>query len=171
MKPMKKATFLAGVVCLFSCLFFSCKKDNSNSHLDVKLTDAPASYDAVNIDVREVWINMRSDSTGWIKLNANANTYNLLSLQNGVDTTVATGTIPTGNIQEIRFVLGSDNSIVVDGVTFPLTIPSGQESGLKIKINKKISTASEELVIDFDAAMSVSLETGAYKLRPVLRVK
>jgi hypothetical protein len=170
MKPMKK-TFLAGilpVVCLF---MFSCKKDNSTSQLNVKMTDAPAIYDQVNVDVREIRVNMRDDSTGWITLNTNAKVYNLLSLQNGVDTVVATGTVETGSLKEIRFILGSNNSIVIGGVTYPLVIPSGEESGLKLKVDKKINASVETLLVDFDADLSVKLETDGYKLRPVLRIK
>jgi hypothetical protein len=51
-------------------------------------------------------------------------------------------------------------------------IPSGSESGLKIKINKKLEAAVETLIIDFDAALSIHEEgTGDYKLKPVLKIK
>lgn len=150
---------------------FSCKKDNSNSQLNVRMTDAPAAYDQVNVDVREVRVNMRDDSTGWISLTTTAQIYDLLTLQNGVDVLVANATVPTGSVKEIRFILGPNNSIVVAGITYPLTIPSGEESGLKIKLNKKINASLETVLIDFDAALSVRFDSGTYKLRPVLRVK
>ena len=67
--------------------------------------------------------------------------------------------------------MGSDNTVVVGGVSYPLTIPSGSESGLKIKVSKKLNATLETLVIDFDAALSINLEPGGYKLRPVLRIK
>lgn len=153
--------------------FFSCSKDNSSgtSNLQVRLTDAPAAYDEVNVDIKEVRVNFRDDSTGWVSLNTNAAVYNLLGLQNGVDTLLATGTVQAGTVKEIRLILGSNNTVVVGGVSFPLTIPSGSESGLKIKVSKKLNATLETLVIDFDAALSINLEPGGYKLRPVLRIK
>ena len=73
---------------------------------------------------------------------------------------------------QLRLVLGNNNNIVVDGETHPLTIPSGAQSGLKIKVHKKLNKTLEDLVVDFDAGLSVHQEgTGDYKLRPVLRMK
>ena len=162
-------------IILFACAitFFSCSKDNNSgtSNLQVKLTDAPAAYDQVNVDIREVKVNFRDDSTGWISLNTNAKVYNLLGLQNGVDTLLATGTVQTGIVKEIRLILGSNNTVVVGGVSYPLTIPSGSESGLKIKVGKNINAGLATLIVDFDAALSINLEPGGYKLRPVLRIK
>ncbi len=152
--------------------FFACKKENSGtSTLQVRLTDAPAAYDQVNVDVREVRVNFRDDSTGWVSLATNAKVYNLLKLQNGVDTLLATGTVPTGMVKEIRLILGSNNTVVVGGVSYPLTIPSGSESGLKIKVDKALNATLETLIVDFDAALSIKLEPGGYKLRPVLKIK
>lgn len=152
--------------------FISCSKNNTgSSNLQVKLTDAPASYDQVNVDIQQVRVNFANDSTGWVNLNTNAKVYNLLGLQNGVDTLLATGTVQSGTIQEIRLILGSNNTVVVGGVSYPLTIPSGSESGLKIKVNKNLNANLDSLVIDFDAAMSITQEPGGYKLRPVIRVK
>jgi hypothetical protein len=167
-----KNKHLVMILAIFSLIsFYSCTKDNSgNTDLSVKLTDAPAAFDAVNVDVREVRVNFRDDSTGWINLNTNAHVYNLLALQ-GVDTLLASGTVTAGNLKQIRLILGTDNSIVVGGISYPLMIPSGSESGLKININKKISEGSDSLVIDFDAALSVKLEPGGYKLRPVIKLK
>jgi hypothetical protein len=156
-----------------SISFYSCSKDNSsgNSNLKVKLTDAPAAYDQVNIDIREVRVNLRNDSAGWVSLNTNANVYNLLGLQNGVDTLLATGTVQSGTVQELRLILGSNNTVVVGGVSYPLTIPSGSESGLKIKVGKNVNAGIDSLLVDFDAALSIQSEPGGYKLRPVLRIK
>lgn len=161
-----------GILLPVLCLsIFSCKKENSTSQLNVRMTDAPAVYDQVNVDVREIRVNMRDDSTGWVTLSTNARVYDLLSLKNGVDTLIASGTVQTGSVKEIRFVLGTNNSIVVAGVTYPLVIPSGEESGLKLKVDKKISASVETLLVDFNADLSVRFETGTYKLSPVLSIK
>ncbi len=165
---------LALVFLAVIALTSSCKKDNTQSTLQVRLTDAPALYDEVNIDIKEVKVKFSDDSTndGWVSLSTNAKIYNLLGLQGGIDTLLATGTFPSNVVQQIRFILGTDNTIMDNGIVYPLTIPSGSESGLKIKVNKKLSAALETLLIDFDAALSINNEgPGDYKLRPVLKVK
>lgn len=64
-----------------------------------------------------------------------------------------------------------NNSVEVGGVNYPLTVPSGAESGLKIKLNKSVNMPQETVVIDFDALLSIKQENGSYKLRPVIVVK
>lgn len=152
-------------------LFSSCKKESSGySTLNVRLTDAPADYQEVNVDLESVTVKLADES--WVQLEAVPGVYNLLGLQNGVDTLIATELLPKGTIKEIRLVLGSNNTIVANGVSYPLVIPSGSESGLKIKVDKKLASSIETLIIDFDAALSVHEEgTGDYKLRPVLKIK
>src|SRR5262245_54879889 len=82
------------------------EKGSGTTNLRVHLTDNPFNASEVNVDIREVRVNMSDDSTGWVSLNTNAAIYNLLGLQNGVDTLLATGPIPSGTLKEIRFLLG-----------------------------------------------------------------
>jgi Domain of unknown function (DUF4382) len=153
----------------------ACQKDSNDkgtTDLKIHLTDNPFNATEINVDLREVRVNLHDDSTGWISLNTNAGIYNLLALQNGVDTVLAVGTIPTGTLKEVRLVLGNDNSIKINNIVYPLTIPSGSESGLKIKLNKKLNASFDSLLIDFDAALSILLTgNGQYKLKPVLKIK
>jgi Domain of unknown function (DUF4382) len=170
--------YSAAIAFIAMVVFISCSKDNSadTSALQVRLTDGPTNLREVNIDLREVKVKFSDDSSntnGWVTLNTQAGIYNLLGLQNGVDTVIATAPLPKDVVREIRFILGNNNSIKdTFGVVYPLTIPSGSESGLKIKVNKKLSATLETIIIDFDAALSI-FQTGAgvFKLKPVLKIK
>ena len=170
---MKKILFGAMV----GLLFAACSKDSNDkpTTLKVRMTDAPILADEVNVDIQAVMVKFRDDpdsTKGWADLNTNVGVYNLLGLQNGIDTLLAMGTIPTNDVKEIRFVLGTNNSIKVAGITYPLTIPSGSESGLKIKVNKKLSGPVDSILIDFDAALSIKQNgAGVYHLKPVLKIK
>ena len=173
---MKKFAFFA--VAALTCatvVITACSKDSSKgtTTLRVNMTDAPLLADEVNVDIRQVRVKFGEDSVaGWTDLNTTAGVYNLLGLQNGVDTLLAVGTVPTDWVKEIRFVLGTNNSIKVAGVTYPLTIPSGSESGLKIKVNKQLRGSLDSLLIDFDAALSIhQTGNGSYQLKPVLKIK
>ncbi len=161
-------------------VFISCSKDNSEnagtSNLQVRLTDGPTYLAEVNVDIKEVRVKFSDDSSstsGWVTMNTNAGVYDLLKLQNGVDTLLATAPLPKDVVKEIRFILGTNNSIKdTFGVVYPLTIPSSSESGLKIKVSKKLNADLETLIIDFDAALSIfQTGTGDYKLKPVLKIK
>lgn len=168
---MKMFKIALALTMVSSVVFLACKKDARTSTLLVKMTDAPASYDEVNVDLKEVNVNFTGDSTGWVSLEAKPGIYNLLGLQNGLDTLIGQGTFPTNTVREIRLVLGDSNTVKVNGQIYPLTIPSGATSGLKLKVDKKLNATFETVVVDFDAALSITQETDGYKLRPVVRVK
>jgi len=168
---MKLLKFVLPIVLFSSLVFIACNKESRSSTLQIKLTDAPADWDEVNIDLKAVNVNFRDDSTGWVSLETKDTIYNLLGLQNGLDTLIAQGTFPTNTVREVRLVLGDNNTIKANGQVYPLTIPSGATSGLKIKVNKKLNATLETIVLDFNAGASVTEEQDGYKLRPVITVK
>ncbi len=152
--------------------FAACKKDTEQSTLRIRLTDGPGDFQQVNIDIREIRIKTAQDTAQWILLQTNAGIYNLLDFQNGIDTLIASGPVPAVTLKEVRFILGPDNSVMVDSILYPLTTPSAQESGLKVKIDKDLGLDINTFVLDFDAAQSVKIQgNGEYKLHPVIRLK
>lgn len=176
----KNHLLLLLIACISIAGFEACSKndDPSTTDLRINLTDGPIDeLDSVYVDVREVRVKMGNDTlsdddNGWINLATTAGIYDLLSYQSGVDTLIGSGTVPTGYVKEIRLVLGDNNSVVdTFGVVHPLTIPSGSESGLKIKVNKRLNATLDSLLIDFDAALSIKNEPSGYKLRPVIKLK
>lgn len=169
----KKIKLFGAALAIATAGFLGCSEDNGTSYLNIRLTDAPTSLDEVWVDIEQVRVNFADDSTGWQTINTQAGMYDLLTLQNGQDTLLATGQYPMGSIvKEVRFILGDDNYVMSNGTRHELTIPSGSTSGLKIKVDKALNADLETLIIDFDAAASVRQENdGSYRLRPVLKVK
>jgi uncharacterized membrane protein len=169
---MKMKIVIVSLLSICTICFVACKKDASSSQLKVRMTDAPGEWDAVNIDLKEVQVKLNTDSTKWITLQTNTGIYDLLGLQNGIDSLIAQGTFSTTEtVKEIRLIVGSENSITVNGQTYALTIPSGAETGLKIKINKKLNATIETVLIDFDAALSIRQEVDGFKLQPVIKLR
>jgi hypothetical protein len=181
---MKKVFASFRTACVFSlavCVFLSCSKDNSNSattgeaDFSVYLTDDPSPYDKVNIDIESVEIHFSDDSgaNGWHTLNMiSPGVYDLLELSNGKDTLLATQKIAAKKITQVRFVLGDNNSVVVDGNTYPLETPSAEESGLKFNVDATLTAGIDyKIWTDFDVARSIVV-TGSnhYILKPVIRV-
>jgi len=174
---MKRTPVIATAIMIFALMatvFFSCKKDNDNSQgtarVNFHLTDGPGPYDAVYVDIQQVEVH--SDVSGWVTLTpAHPGIYNLLDFSNGMDTLLVAADIPAGSISQMRLVLGSSNSVVINGTSYNLGTPSAQESGLKLNLNSSFSAGgSYDVWIDFDAGRSiVQTGNGQYKLKPVIR--
>lgn len=168
---MKKA-ILTIFVFAIAITFNSCNSDSSSANsypYKVRLTDAPGPYSEVNIDIQNVEVT--GDSGETVMLNTTAGIYNLLDFTNGVNTLLATSVLADAKVKQIRLILGTNNTIVLDGVTYPLSTPSAEQSGLKLLVNQTlVADIDNSIIIDFDANASI-VETGngTYKLKPVLR--
>lgn len=169
MKNTKIITGLASIL-LAMGLFGSCKKDSVDTgNMVVMLTDLPANYQQVNVDIQKVSIHMSGGS--WIDLPTKSGVYDLLVLQNGIDTSIVnTTSVPAGKITQMRLVLGTNNSVKDNNVLYNLTVPSGSESGIKL-IGDIIVVANQTLVVklDFDANASVVLSGNTYQLKPTIK--
>lgn len=175
-----QSVLLASFVAILAFGGSACTKTGSNSggisKMKVYLTDNPAAYDKVFIDVQSIKVHASATAdtsdAGWQTLALlRPGVYNLLDFRNGIDTVLADVSYPAGRISQMRMILGPNNAIVKNGVTYPLTTPSSQQSGLKFNIDAELTAGVEyALVIDFDAARSV-VETGngKYILKPVIR--
>jgi hypothetical protein len=162
------------VICALSLLAGCTKSENNrNAELQVMLTDAPADYDAVLIDIQDVQIHVSdNDAEGnWQSLEVNKGVYNLLDFRNGMDTLLAAIELPAGKISQMRLVLGPNNQIETGGESHNLETPSAQQSGLKFNIDATLTGGVVyKLWIDFDAAHSIVHKgNGGYILKPVLR--
>lgn len=166
-------------------IFVGCDvNDNDNSgqaRMTVQLTDAPAEYDAVYIDIQSVQVNPEDPTDGngengegdegWITINDEPMRVNLLELRNGDTIQIGDEALETGTYNQIRLVLGPENEVVIDGQSYALTTPSSQQSGLKLNIGAELNEGEiYNLLIDFDAGRSiVQTGNGKYILKPVLR--
>ena len=152
-------------------LFSSCNKENKTVPIKILLTDNPVDYESVNVEIKGIQVKMDKDDAGWINIASKDTTVNLLDFQNGITMVLAEDEVPEGILKEVRFILGSDNTVVINGVTHEMETPSAESSGLKIKIDKKLNETLNTFTLDFDAALSVKEENGGYKLMPVIKLK
>lgn len=178
-----QATFVLG---LLAFMAVSCGDDinftgpeNQNAHMKVNLTDAPANYQQVNIDVQGLRVHFTpsgndtvSSEGKWIDLPVEPTQVNLLELTNGVDTLLSSADLDPGTYRELRLILGDDNTVMVDSMMHNLKVPSGQQSGYKIKFQTDLEAGDDiDVTVDFDASRSVHKagNSGKYILRPVLK--
>ena len=175
-KPLQLAVlFSFSVLALF---VFRCSDSTSpetgQGQLKITMVDSPAEYDEVNIVVTRVEVHRaNNDSTnGWFIINNNTATYDLLRLRNGASVILGNNYLDAGSYTQIRLIIGTGSNIVVNGVTYPLEIPSGEQTGVKLNHAFEIqSGVIYELILDFDAEHSIVLTgNGQYKLKPVIRL-
>jgi len=191
------------IVFTFAVALTSCTKNGMNansSSIKVMLTDGPGDFDAVNIDIQKVEVKVDNDSMHckddrfgdvdddrddhlqrrdqfgqWIDLNYTPGVIDVLTLRNGVESQLAAGNI-TGRVRKIRITLGTNNSVVKGGVTYPLTLQNETNNFLYIKLHDEhrgrdaaAGNNGTKVSVDFDIANSIVEVNGAFYLRPVLR--
>lgn len=178
---MKSRIFFPIALALTVALFSACSDNDSDpvntgggdkATLAVRMTDAPADYDAVFVTFSEIAVHHSGE--GWIVMSGDPVTVNLLEWNNGNSIELGREEVEAGHITQVRLMV-TDASVVVDGVTHELDIPSGAQTGLKIVTNFALEAGSSyTLMLDFDAHHSI-VTTGqpsnpnGYKLKPTIR--
>lgn len=155
--------------------------------LNLSVTDAPVD-DADNVFVTFTGVELRREGADPIRIDFDEPVREDLLAFQGQNSffIVQDEPIPAGVYDEVRlFVDGPGNaacnvgtppyasSIVIDGDERPLIVPSGVQTGLKLKGGITIAAgATGNYVIDFDLRKSIAERgvTGCYNLRPVLHV-
>lgn len=161
----------------------------TDGSLRVALTDAPScGYDHIWITVEKVSVNQSASASeadsGWSDLTLSpARRVDLLSLTNGVLEELGTMPLAPGRYSQVRLVLASNtgtgttsvaNAVQpTGGAVIPLTTPSAQQSGLKLKANFDVAAGQmADMVLDFNACKSIvkAGNSGQYILKPVVSV-
>lgn len=184
---MKHISLLFTVIIGLFLGFTACDStgsDGGTGTMEVTMTDAPANYDSVNVTINSVRVHQNEDAetdstegeeedeeNGWVTITDEQTKVNLLELTNGNQISLGSEELESGTYSQIRFILGDDNTVTVDGETYNLQTPSAQQSGLKLNVDAEVEeNATYTLLIDFDAARSIVQQgNGGYLLKPVLR--
>ncbi|MGD8425988.1 MAG: DUF4382 domain-containing protein [Balneolaceae bacterium] len=180
---MKSLSLLFTFALLVGFAACSTSGNGSTGHIEVTLTDAPADYDSVTVTIEKVRVHKdieaETDSTetdkeaeddGWVTIMPEPIKINLLELTNGNRISLGSKELEAGHYAQIRFILGSDNTVTVNGETYALKTPSAQQSGLKLNIDAEVEkNTTYNLLVDFDATRSIVKKgNGDYSLKPVL---
>ena len=169
---MKKVKLFILLLVVIPAIFITgCKKDTksaTSSTMRFNITDAPANFDALNIDVQAVKVHTVS---GWVTLNSSLGVINILSYVNGSSTLAAQGEITAGTVDQVQLVLGSNNSVVVNGTTYPLSGTGNSQMALVTNLGGQLQAGGTYIwTIDFDAAQSVTGSIGSFQLNPSIRL-
>ena len=170
---MRKIRLLSVILASIVLFIYACEQNDGTAKFNLHLTDAPADYDAVLVDIQSIEVHFATEDEGdWVTLeNINTGIYDLLKFNNSLDTLLVSADLPAGTVLQIRLILGENNSVVIDGEEFALTTPSAQTSGLKLNVHAQLEAGlTYDMWLDFDAARSiVKTGSGKYNLKPVIR--
>lgn len=101
-------------------------------------------------------------------------TVDLLDEQQGKSATLLDGvSLPAGDYAWIRLKIdaGQSSITLIDGSVHPLTIPSGDQTGLKLVSGFTVAAGdTTAFTVDFNLRQSVVLASGSYMLKPALRL-
>lgn len=193
---------MLGLGLAYVLVFFpiSCQKSNDDfkvpegqQRVKIYLSDNPVNYDAVYVDIQQVLVEVIPDSclgrdnnrndcydddeykcSVWDTLGIRAGVYNLLNLSNGTDTLLANGLTLDGRINKIKLVLGTNNSVVIDSVSYPLSLWNNSKT-VTIKVRgadvDELTPTDLQLWLDFDAGGSiVKVSRNKFVLKPKIKL-
>jgi len=208
MKKRNILYYVAAMLVIVAVIVSSCTKTASTESsvgqqtVSLYLTDAPAVYDQVLIDIKSVKLlvdtskNTRvKDSCNWDRIGRGddrhgalkndsalvwedlgiaAGIYDLLKLRNGVDTLLANKLVVNGAIRLIKIEFGTNHSVMVDSVSYPLNVPFGADKFVLIKLRghewDEFLPRKRRLWLDFNIGNSIVKErNGQYYLRPFFK--
>lgn len=111
---------------------------------------------------------------GWMALDIHPGIYDILAFRNGLDTLLANGSFQTGlAFKKIRIMLGSNNSVVLDGTTFPLPVQA-EDRWIVIKTEDfeidPLGSSDFEIWLDLDAGRSVRRHGHDFEFKPEIRL-
>lgn len=167
------------VLSLAFLFFIGCSEDDNNGNngdatgrLSVQLTDAPFPFDLVaeaNVTIFKIDARLAGgeddddemdddeSESSFVTLMEEEVSVNLLDLTNGVTEELADVEVPVGTYDLIRVHVKGVNVVLTDERTFDLTVPSGEQTGIKIFIDPGLTIAgglSSDLLLDFDVSRS-----------------
>lgn len=200
MKHLRLAGLCAAILLFLFSIPFACQKEKDSKavpegqqRVRIFLSDNPVNFDAVNVDIRQVIVQVIPDSCRgnddndndcydddeyrcavWDTLDIRPGVYNLLDLSNGTDTLLANGFTIAGRINKIKLVLGSQNSVVIDSVSYPLTVWNSNHA-ITIQVRgqdiDEVSAEELQLWLDFDAGASiVKVSNNRFVLKPRIKL-
>lgn len=187
--------FVALILLLSTVIIYSCQKEvnnltneNNATHINqphsakIYLTDHQTPvFDSVFIDLQRLEVKLEDDSLpngGWVNLAIHPGVYNILRFRNGLDTLFATGTLPNARIQKIKLVLGTQNSVMKNGQSFPLRVKDEDREVIANldASNFDIENGQVLFWIDFDAGNSIQTDNSGsgsgngYRLKSHIKI-
>lgn len=150
-------------------------------------TQQTDSVEHIWITIKEVQLHIASDPSenGWRTVATPNKKFDFLSLVNGLTAPLDLYALPAGHYTQIRLMLGDDvedcedcydgtipaNTIVINGETYPITIPSAWRTGIKCVRSIFIKEGEKtEICLAFDVFSAIHYSAAiGYMMKPAYR--
>jgi hypothetical protein len=165
-------------VCIFilsSTLSCSNSSDSvsTQGELFIKLLDAPASYQQLNISIELVWIHrVGVPSNIWSAASTKSVNVDLLGLRNGISEPLVLNTVPAGQYDQIKLRFGPC-TVMENGSTSSLKFYNAPQFEQVLDYNFDVPEGEQaQLTFDFNVSQSV-IKNGVndYTFKPVVRIQ
>ncbi|MGE0562235.1 MAG: DUF4382 domain-containing protein [Flavobacteriales bacterium] len=187
---MKTLKLTSMVIASLLFVFTSCQKEDvspssgagsSNTQsgsFEVKMTDAPGNYAALDVQITGVDVYLEND--GWVSLNHEIQHVSVLKLTNGIETLLAyKGMAKVGTYSKLRITFGNENSLTFNGGTNVGGVSGNGSATVQllwdgpreviIEIDEEVSANSEaEVLLDFQVVQSIKEVAQQYIIDPVI---
>ncbi len=138
----------------------------------MNITDAPVDdKNVLGVHVAFDEVHYKPASSEWVVEELNeTRVINLLDLQDGNSTLVSQTELPTGRINQIRFIINPAETVIElkDEGNVSLTVPSQVEKvvgGFVVPAGGDVN-----ITADFDVRKSLVLHNGVYSLKPTIKI-
>ncbi len=187
---MKNKSILSVLAAMaLSVIIYSCQKETSGSvnpdkphTFRIFLTDHQTPvFDSVFIDLQGLQVKLEDDSLpngGWVNLSIRPGVYNILRFRNGLDTLFSNGTLPNARVKKVKLVLGTQNSVMKDGQSYPLRVKSEDREVIANLDDSNFDISNDQVMfwIDFDAGNSIQVDNSGsgnnngYRLKSHIKI-
>ena len=189
---MKKVlSILSILILVITVAFLACEKIDytpvqSYGELIINITDDAFPIDLIEsagitvfkVDIREQDVD---EDSAFTTISEDTAYFDLMKLRNGIEAELLRVELPIGDYDLVRLYVSSADLTLVDGRTFDVKVPSGEQTGIKAFVKPALkvrSSFSADLLLDFNLEESYVLQ-GNYKtpagikgfsFKPVIRI-
>lgn len=183
----KGARFVRAIIMFVAVAFIAACEQSDNGNTSAQIPAKPVQAGVLKIRMHDLPINgadiekvligitgveVHDSAKGWLSIPFEPKIYDLLELQNGISVLIFSNTLEVGHYTQIRLNVSKINEVYIGGNTYPLTVPSGEETGVKLITPFDIEEGKiVEVTLDFNAESSVKgdIEKG-FSLTPVIKI-
>ncbi|MGH8016076.1 MAG: DUF4382 domain-containing protein [Candidatus Zixiibacteriota bacterium] len=177
----KKLAFLL----VIGLMFTSCGSDRMYVPGEIEVIAFASSSNAPNVETSDSLaepvlnhifltineIRIHKDGNAWETIAQPHEVFDFLQLTDTMTFLLADTLVPPGHYTQLRLIVADTNEVVIDGVSYPLTVPSGTQTGVKLNLDIKIDGGeTAKVYLEFDENTAIVESANGYHLRPSFRL-